>query len=389
MNTRNLTVRIQTPIWTGGVDGCPDRLHETSIIGSMRWWYEAIIRGLGEYACDPTEDHHCELSGKEKNDEERLAKLCPACYLFGCGGWKRRFRLSIEVAPTVPLHFRTTSSVNKNWLKRIFGGDSQNIDNLNVFYGEIILKFLIESNDTNYIRSQLVMLFNFISKYGGLGSKLQHGFGLVKLEENEYEANINGGITKLKNKLTYVNQCTDKKDIPYNLENFIFLEYDLDKDSLTPFLNNKAHLGNSKLENETRYIPCSFDLKYKGNNNFGMRNWLKEKKDEKWNESDDPNKLGTIDELLGPRSNWKVNGKNNEIADDKKTASRLCFGMPYQLDNGKYRFRIFGFAPNYVLEPDELMSIVREYMKHVFGKATEPVVERLGIDIINSDGGSQ
>ncbi len=44
-----MEVRIQTltPLWTGGVQaGKVDRIHETGIVGSMRWWYEAIVRGL-------------------------------------------------------------------------------------------------------------------------------------------------------------------------------------------------------------------------------------------------------------------------------------------------------------------------------------------------------
>ncbi|WP_343426310.1 type III-B CRISPR module RAMP protein Cmr1 [Candidatus Amarolinea dominans] len=42
----NITIRTLTPLWTGGVDATSDRLHATGIIGSLRWWYEAIIRGL-------------------------------------------------------------------------------------------------------------------------------------------------------------------------------------------------------------------------------------------------------------------------------------------------------------------------------------------------------
>ena len=32
-----------TPLWTGGVSGRCDRLHETGIIGSLRW----VVRGGG------------------------------------------------------------------------------------------------------------------------------------------------------------------------------------------------------------------------------------------------------------------------------------------------------------------------------------------------------
>ncbi|MGQ9484848.1 MAG: RAMP superfamily CRISPR-associated protein, partial [Desulfosoma sp.] len=35
-----MEIRLQTltPLWTGGVDGTTDRLHETGLIGSLRWW---------------------------------------------------------------------------------------------------------------------------------------------------------------------------------------------------------------------------------------------------------------------------------------------------------------------------------------------------------------
>lgn len=43
-----ITLKTLTPLWTGGADGRSDRLHTTGIIGSLRWWYEGIVRGLGK-----------------------------------------------------------------------------------------------------------------------------------------------------------------------------------------------------------------------------------------------------------------------------------------------------------------------------------------------------
>jgi len=99
-------LKTLTPIWTGGVNTKrPDRVHETGIRGSLRWWYEALIRGLGGYACDPTEDRRCELDqkrfkeafGKTKDMQSALdEQICPACQLFGCGGWAAKFRMEIR-----------------------------------------------------------------------------------------------------------------------------------------------------------------------------------------------------------------------------------------------------------------------------------------------------
>ena len=52
-NTLSIRVHTLTPLWTGGVDGTMDRIHETGILGSLRWWYESIVRGLGGSACNP------------------------------------------------------------------------------------------------------------------------------------------------------------------------------------------------------------------------------------------------------------------------------------------------------------------------------------------------
>jgi CRISPR-associated protein Cmr1 len=40
----NLVFKLKTliPIWTGGVEGKPDKLHITGIKGSVRWWYPEL-----------------------------------------------------------------------------------------------------------------------------------------------------------------------------------------------------------------------------------------------------------------------------------------------------------------------------------------------------------
>lgn len=86
-NTMKITLKTLTPLWTGGVDGEMDRVHETGIIGSLRWWYEALVRGLGGWACDPTADR------QRCPDQE--GQRCTACELFGCTGWQRKFKLQI------------------------------------------------------------------------------------------------------------------------------------------------------------------------------------------------------------------------------------------------------------------------------------------------------
>ena len=97
-----LKIRTVTPLWTGDVDRECKGIKETGIIGSLRWWYEALVRGLGGYACDPTSAIKCELKQDTFNNAIKSGKsiqealdeqLCPACQLFGCTGWRKKFRL--------------------------------------------------------------------------------------------------------------------------------------------------------------------------------------------------------------------------------------------------------------------------------------------------------
>ena len=97
-----IKIRTLTPLWTGDVDRECKSIKETGIIGSLRWWYEALVRGLGGYACDPTSDRKCELKQDKFNEAIKSGKsiqgaldeqICPACQLFGCTGWRKRFRL--------------------------------------------------------------------------------------------------------------------------------------------------------------------------------------------------------------------------------------------------------------------------------------------------------
>jgi len=80
------TVKALTDIWTGSADS--RRLITTGLIGSIRWWFEVLVRGMGGYACDPTikTDKNC-----EKRDH------CVVCELFGCTGWARKFRFDVVV----------------------------------------------------------------------------------------------------------------------------------------------------------------------------------------------------------------------------------------------------------------------------------------------------
>jgi len=83
MDAKTWDFTALTDIWTGDIDGKAGRLITTGLLGSIRWWFEVVVRGLGGYACDPTR-HGCD----DRNH-------CVACELFGCTGWARKFRFDV------------------------------------------------------------------------------------------------------------------------------------------------------------------------------------------------------------------------------------------------------------------------------------------------------
>lgn len=91
-NTRTYHFQALNDIWTGSVqpdmkknklNTVPNRFVQTGLLGSIRWWFEVVIRGLGGDACDPI------------NSECKDSKHCIVCELFGCTGWARKFRFQV------------------------------------------------------------------------------------------------------------------------------------------------------------------------------------------------------------------------------------------------------------------------------------------------------
>ena len=199
------TVHFQTltPIWTGGAQANSDRVEETGIIGSLRWWYEGIVRGMGGRAVDPTQhpdqfdgDKYAQARGRGLRGANLLAKagLCPASQLFGATGWQRRFRLRVTGLASQPLFFMASDNVYQaagNWLWRIF--DSGKLGGTRTGRGpgmqftfgaqalwseEGALHFVVRERD---VVPRLAYLLDTVARYGAIGAKTQHGFGQIAL----------------------------------------------------------------------------------------------------------------------------------------------------------------------------------------------------------------
>lgn len=91
MGVVTIKIKTLTPLWTGDENGKNTILRETGLIGSLRWWYEIVVKGLGGKACDPT-DTESEVKCKDE-------KHCDVCKLFGCTGWARKQLIYGNVNP--------------------------------------------------------------------------------------------------------------------------------------------------------------------------------------------------------------------------------------------------------------------------------------------------
>ncbi len=178
-----IEVKTLTPVWTGGVNGQTDRIHETGILGSLRWWYEAIVRGLGGEACDPSQgkcsfDADKYAKSRATNERERLrdAGLCDVCQVFGATGWRRRFRLAVVGDDTEPIWTPADRMLNIRPPDRNRGW---------FLPPGRMGRFVLDLDGDGETLSLLAALFLFLEKWGNIGARPQLGYGLFTLENRE------------------------------------------------------------------------------------------------------------------------------------------------------------------------------------------------------------
>lgn len=97
---RVYTIKALTDIWTGDADGKGERLITTGLLGSIRWWFEVLVRGLGGSACDPSLEDRKNYPRSSRcpaqvNERTKDGHHCVVCELFGCTGWARKFRFQV------------------------------------------------------------------------------------------------------------------------------------------------------------------------------------------------------------------------------------------------------------------------------------------------------
>ncbi|HOP95415.1 MAG TPA: type III-B CRISPR module RAMP protein Cmr1 [Dictyoglomaceae bacterium] len=224
MSEFTVKIRPLTPIWTGDANRQNTTLRETGIIGSLRWWDEALIRGLGGTACDPTnESSRCKLDHDKfykaiKNGssiQDALdAQICQVCQLFGCTGWARKFRLEVVGNDITP---------------------------------DLITLFFIPVRDISQQEWGLLNIsLGIIANYGALGAHISQGNGVIEIVENNLPRSNKLWTFDLK-------ENKDNSELP-NLNNFFFYKFHI------KFKESLVNLNNV-LETNHHFLPISFHIR--------------------------------------------------------------------------------------------------------------------------------
>jgi CRISPR-associated protein Cmr1 len=175
-------IKTLTPLWTGGVDaGKCDRIHETGILGSLRWWMEVLVRGMGGKVCDPTEQK-CLYDPKKPNNN-----LCDVCQIFGATGWKRRFRLEIQEIQVSDASVQHPMKANRTYT------DSKGESKTPTWYFQNPPKsgsftIHIQSLHPDFKPEVIGGLIQFIADWSALGARPQMGFGVIQVEGSRIDA---------------------------------------------------------------------------------------------------------------------------------------------------------------------------------------------------------
>ncbi|WP_419662247.1 CRISPR-associated protein, Cmr1 family [Desulfosarcina variabilis str. Montpellier] len=364
MTEETIILQTLTPLWTGGTDGDSNKIHLTGIVGSLRYWYEGIVRVLGGSPCiqvtdSPDEKHSpCRYVVEDSNTSQDL-RLCPVCKLFGTTGWKRRFRISMSGLISQPLFFmasRPVQTQTTSWFeliyksRRIKGGRGILFQS-SALWGRAELKIIGDKEAVN----RIIALLGFMERFGAIGAKTQNGFGQFKIEPKVTGLLINEEFKALAAEIVRNNDEVSNNNVYFSIQDFFSHTYQLKHHnsyfSQLKAIGEKVPDGAKKL-----FYPCAFDLRYKNQmrqgRNSGLRQFFK---NSKWSKKTAAKLFGTDKKNSWDQNNW---------------ASHIHVSHPFRLDqDGNWLLKIWGTVPeglwnSHEKHPDrnEIESIINEYI---------------------------
>jgi CRISPR-associated protein Cmr1 len=253
----DLTLTPLTPIWTGDAEGISGSLRITGLMGSLRWWFEGIVRALGRYACDPTEEA-CQYEPDPK--KKPFHGLCPACWLFGTTGWARRFRLTgsgLHASEWCIVAASEVARLHENWLRRVY-----KLPGSKVLWGDVLtLRFrrhLLGAGapgETD-LDSVFCNLLHAITLFGALAAKPQNGWGVVDWRETpQFDRKA------LSRFITAFPEDGRETDGMFNVRETAFLNFEISK--IGAYARAQRIPSSANPDYLSRVLPVAYDIRYK------------------------------------------------------------------------------------------------------------------------------
>jgi len=351
---KKVKIKPLTPVWTGNLDHEGSLLQDTGIVGSLRWWFETIIRSIdGHCACSVVDDKKCP---QKKNEKQAF---CSACLIFGATGLRRIFRLSASGGRQVfrgnPLNIRP-SGRGRGW----YLGSG--------IVEEINLEIVPLDRD---FREELVLLpLILASKWGGIGAKTQHGYGVVKIEDcpeidfDKFREAIENTGQKRLSELGIELRHENSNGLP-NLKEMFFAKVQFEitntdwwkrVDGLATY-ENDPRMINWVNSGSVPIVPAIKNwLRYKeGRKVWEIGNKTQDVKIESW-------LFGTLDKCLCPLclrqvkrdnrrwgyfwcKNCRISLSKTQLIELTKQSSKINISCAYPVDDAFWEFRIWGWIP--------------------------------------------
>ncbi|OGF68320.1 MAG: type III-B CRISPR module RAMP protein Cmr1 [Candidatus Fischerbacteria bacterium RBG_13_37_8] len=333
-----ISLKIKTPLWTGDIDGRSDSLQSTGIIGSLRWWIETILRGMDKFACDPV-DNNSGNSIKRcpalKENNHDIAQYCPACLIFGATGKRRMFKLRMNggTETSIGLINIKPNGRNRGW----FLGRGL-VGNINLD----IIPF-----EKDFDENIILVPLTIASKYGAIGAKTQHGYGIFEFENypeirfDSFKETLKAvlkkeGIEKLK-----IEERNGGENFLPNIKEMFFtkVQFEAQDDNWWKEVDGIKERGRAGDGNY--YKGCINDSRMVNWVNSGsipippaIKNWLR---------------------FGGGKSLWKTGDYNNKdrrienwlfgSIKNGKSASKINISCAYRINNSIWEFRVWGWIP--------------------------------------------
>lgn len=321
-----IKINVLTPIWTGDINSMGKSLKSTGIIGSLRWWTEAILKGIGYSVCDPTAEIRCP---QETNNQKTY---CPACLIFGATGIRRLFRLEVNGGEKVfdgGAIIIKPKGRNRGWY---LGSGLR---------GQIDLR--IVSLDKDFNETLLLLPLIIASKWGEIGAKTQHGYGVVALEEEkelvfeDFENSVRRILQEERLRKIGIKERKSINDVLPNLKEMFFAKVQFEAndeewwkevDGIKPDNNKKygSYTNDRRILAwiNSRSVPIAPAIK----------NWLRFGGGKELWQSKNYNKHNDIEKTLF----GTIRGVN-------KSASKINISCAYYINNKLWEFRISGWIP--------------------------------------------